>query len=84
MAIMASNYMIGKKWEGNYVHAWEHLPDKYAIENSGARFGVIISFSTSTSFEPDEGIQDPRVKKFNPVYSSRPGPIPVWDVKIVR
>ena len=76
--------MIGSPWEGNYVYAWTMLPDEYAIANSGAHFGVVISFKTYEQFIPDLGIDDPLVKMFNPVVSINPGPIYVWDVKIIE
>ena len=66
------------------LNAWRMKPDKYAVKNSGAHQGVIISFKTNASFEQDSGIYDPRVTKYGPVVSSRPGPIYVWDVKIVE
>ena len=82
-AIMATGVMTGSKWEGEYVYAWKTKPSKYAIENSGAHTGVIISFKTSTSFVMDTGITDPKVQMYGPVVSTVPGPIVVWDVQIV-
>ena len=83
-AIIAStNVMFGSAWEGGYVYAWKTMPSKYAIRNSGAHFGVIISFKTNASFTSDPGIDDPKVAMYGPVVSVRPGPILVWDVKIV-
>ena len=58
-------------------------PSSYAIENSGAHFGTIISFKTNASFVMDIGITDPKVMAYGPVRSLSPGPIKVWDVKIV-
>ena len=55
----------------------------YAIDNSGAHKGVVISFQTFEMFVPDVGITDPKVKKYSPVVSVRPGPISVMNVKIV-
>ena len=81
-AIMASGVMIGSPWESGYVFAWRQYPDTYAVENSGAHFGVIISFSTSAYFSEDNGIEDEDdIKKYGPVKSL--GPIQVWDVKVV-
>lgn len=45
--------------------------------------GVIISFKTNAVFVDDIGIANTKVKKFLPVRSIVPGPIYVWDVKIV-
>ncbi len=81
--IKTTGIMTGSSWEGGYVFAWEDKPNKYAIENSGARQGVVISFKTSASFVDDKGILDPKVTKYNPVVSAAPGPITVWDVQIV-
>ena len=75
--------MIGSEWEAGYVYAWRLPPNNYAIRNSGADFGVVIAFKTSASFSRDTGITDPRVQICGPVVSDRPGPITVWDVKIV-
>ena len=75
--------MTGSSWEGGYVFAWKNKPNKYAIENSGARQGVVISFKTNASFVKDDGIKNPKVTKYNPVGSAAPGPITVWDVQIV-
>ena len=81
--IYSTGTMYGSSYEGGRVYAWRMKPDKYAVKNSGAHQGVIISFKTNASFEQDSGIYDPRVTKYGPVVSSRPGPIYVWDVKIV-
>ena len=81
--IMATGTMKGSTWEGGYVYAFRNLPDKYAIENSGAHFGVVISFKTNQSFTLDTGISDPYVLAYGPVVSTSPGPIIVWDVQIV-
>lgn len=77
------NTLVGSIWEGGYVYAWKMPPSKYAIENSGAHMGVTISFKTSASFVMDTGITDPKVQMYGPVVSTVPGPIVVWDVKIV-
>ena len=82
-AIIASGLMTGSAWEGGYVYAWKTNPSKYAIENSGAHMGVTISFKTTASFVMDSGITDPKVLAYGPVVSTIPGPIAVWDVKIV-
>ena len=82
--IYSTGTMYGSSYEGGRVYAWRMKPDKYAVKNSGAHQGVIISFKTNASFEQDSGIYDPRVTKYGPVVSSRPGPIYVWDVKIVE
>ena len=58
-------------------------PGKYAVKNSGAHEGVIISFKTSAAFTVDTGISDPKVLWYAPVVSVAPGPVYVWDVKIV-
>ena len=83
-AIINTGVMTGSNWEGGYVYAWKTLPNQYAIENSGAHMGVIISFQTNAQFVMDMGITDPKVQKYGPVVSTAPGPILVWDVKIVR
>ena len=82
-SIMISGVMTGSPWEGGYVYAWENKPNKYAIENSGAHFGTMISFKTNAAFTRDNGIEDPAVGIYGPVVSSSPGPIAVWDVQIV-
>jgi len=81
--IASTNTMYGSEFENYYVFAFRKYPNKYAIKNSGAHTGVIISFKTSAIFVRDTGINDIKVKKFGPVVSSRPGPISVWDVKVV-
>jgi len=81
-SIMLTNTMCGSSWEGGYVYAWKTKPNKYAIDNSGARTGVIISFKTNAAFTIDTGINDPKVQKFGPVVSVNKGPIVVWDVRI--
>ena len=73
--------MYGSEWEGGYVYAFKRMPNKYAIENSGAHQGVIISFKSDAVFCTDPGIDDPKITKFGPVKAS--GPIVVWDVQIV-
>ena len=82
-AIKESCVMLGSDWEGGYVYAWKIKPNQYAIDNSGAHTGVIISFKTNATFEADRGISNPRVLIFGPVVSAMPGPIVVWDVEIV-
>ena len=82
-AIMSSGVMKGSDWEGGYVYAWKKIPNKYAIENSGAHNGVIISFRTNELFVKDTGITNSKVQIYGPVVSYTPGPISVWDVKIV-
>lgn len=82
-SIKMSGTMIGSSFEGGYVYAWQKKPNKYAIENSGAHFGVIISFKTNASFSRDDGISNPIANWYGPVVSNRPGPIAVWDVQIV-
>ena len=82
-SIMSSRIMTGSTWEGGYVFAWRNRPNKYAIKNSGASLGTIISFKTNVPFVKDNGIEDPLIQKFGPVKSFRPGPIAVWDVQIV-
>ncbi len=83
VAIKAMGVMTGSGFEGGYVYAWKKYPNKYAVNNSGASFGVIISFKTNASFIEDMGIDDPKVTAFAPVVSTRPGPISVWDVQII-
>jgi len=83
ISIMSSRIMCGSKWENGYVFAWRRKPNKYAIKNSGAHMGVVISFKTNASFVMDNGIVDPKVQIYGPVVSTIPGPIVVWGVKIV-
>ncbi len=83
LSIISSGYMYGSTWEGGYVYAWKTFPNNYAIENSGAHMGVVISFKTNATFVMDPGITDPKVQMFGPVVSTVPGPIAVWDVQIV-
>ena len=45
-------------WEGGYVFAFKQKPNGYAIKNSGAHLGVVISFQTSAMFVEDLGIMD--------------------------
>ena len=82
-AIMSTGVMKGSIWEGGHVFAWTKKPNSYAIKNSGAHFGTIISFKTNAHFIPDKGITDPAVSKYGPVISFRSGPITVWDIRIV-
>ena len=81
--ILTSKTLIGSAAEGNYVYAWERMPNKKAIKYSGAHPGVIISFKTTASFESDPGINNPYVMAYGPVRSVFPRPITVWDVNIV-
>ena len=81
-SIASSGIMIGSAWEGGYVYAWKFKPNNYAIKNSGAHQGVVISFKTNAVFSPDPGIIDPKIRIFAPVRAS--GPIQVWDVKIME
>ena len=60
----------------------QNKPSEYAIENSGAHFGVVISFKSNAAFFPDPGIVDLEVMKYGPVRAN--GPIVVWDVQIVE
>ena len=83
LSIQSTNIMYGGALEGGYVFAWRMKPNKYAVKNSGAHPGVIISFKTNAAFCDDNGIDDPRVSKFMPVVSVSKGPICVWDVQIV-
>ena len=83
MSIISKGMMMGSEYEGGYVYAWKTRPSKYAIENSGAHNGVIISFKTNVAFVKDNGIVDPKVQAYGPVVSTRPGPILVWNVTIV-
>lgn len=84
LSIINSGYLRGGNWEGGYVYAWKLLPSHYAVNNSGAHKGVIISFETKVAFVADVGIVDPLVKLCMPVVSLLPGPIPIENVKIVR
>ena len=81
--IVTNGVLNGSKWEGGYVYAWKNKPDKYAINNSGAHKGVILSFKTASSFVPDRGIKDPAVLLYGPVVSAAPGPVIIWDIQIV-
>ncbi len=77
-AIMLSGTMVGSSWEGGYVFAWESIPSPQAIEDSGAHFGVIISFQTDAVFVDDPGLaQNSMLSPYKPVRSSLPGPINV-------
>ena len=82
-SIISTGVMYGNKFEGGHVFAWRMKPNKYAIKNSGAHYGVIISFKTNTTFMTDSGITNSKVQKYGPVVSVMPGPIAVWDVQIV-
>ena len=85
LAIMSSNVLLGSQYEAGYVFAWRKMPTAYALKNSGARSdATIISFKTNVSFVRDGGIRDEKVLQCQPVVSSRPGPIAIWDVQIVR
>ena len=83
LKIIDSERLKGSSWEGGHVYAWKRKPSEYAIKNSGAHTGVIISFKTSASFVSDTGITDPNVQKYGPVVSVLPGPVVIWDVKVV-
>ena len=85
LAIQASKIMQGNKWAAGLVHAWRLYPSKKALKQSGAHFGVIISFKTNTAFVKDTKIiENSIIDIFSPVVSCRPGPIAVWDVQIVE
>ena len=85
LAIQASKIMQGNKWEAGLVHAWRLYPSKKALKQSGAHFGVIISFKTNTAFVRDLGIDaNTEAGRHLPVVSARPGPIAVWDVQILE
>ena len=84
LKIKSSNTLLGNKWEAGLIYAWRKYPNRYAQKYSGAHFGVIISFKTSTAFISDTGIKDPKVRSCGPVVSTRPGPIAVWDVQILE
>ena len=83
--IQTSNKLIGSNWEGGYVYAWRFLPNKSAIRASGAHYDnyVILAFRTNASFAPDNGIKNRVARQFQPVVSTRPGPISIWDVVAV-
>ena len=81
---MSTRFMYGSEWEAGYVFAFRNRPNKYAIKNSGAHQGVVISFKTSETFVDDTGISDEKIKKYGPVVSARKGPIEVWDIQIVE
>ena len=84
MSIMSTGIMRGSDFEGGYVFAWRIYPNKYAIQNSGAREGsVIIAFETNAAFASDPGIKDPKIRKYLPVRSVFPGSIYVKNVRIV-
>ena len=82
-SIISDQQLKGRTWEGGYVYAWRKNPSSYAIKNSGAHFGVTISFRTNATFVRDTGIDNPSVNKYLPVVSSSPGPIEIWDINIV-
>ena len=80
---MSGGKMYGSEWEGGQVFAWRLKPDSYAIENSGAHFGVIISFESYALFTSDKtSFDDPKIACFYPVKTI--GPIVVKNVKIVE
>jgi len=83
LLIKESGIMLGSRFEGGHIFAFRIFPNSYAIRNAGAHKGVIISFKTFSSFEPDSGINDWHVLKSMPVVSVFPGPIYVTDVEIV-
>ena len=78
-SIISTGVMYGNKFEGAHIFAWRMKP----IKNSGAHYGVIISFKTNATFMTDSGITNSKVQKYGPVVSVMPGPIAVWDVQIV-
>ncbi len=82
-SIKLSQIIYGSTWEGWHVFAWRLKPTRKAVEKSGAHFGVIISFKTNAAFTPDKGIGNAYAQAFLPVVTVFPGPIRVWDVKIV-
>ena len=85
LKIKSSMTMFGNKWEAGLIHAWRIHPSKKALKQSGAHFGVIISFKTNTAFVKDLGISDnTEAGRHLPVVSARPGPIAVWDVQILE
>ena len=87
-SIIASGIMIGSPWEGQYVFAWERIPSKKAIKNSGVNIklkkAVILSFETHYPFIKDIGISDPVASLYKPVRSFLPIPVIVSNVHIVR
>ena len=85
MLIWASGALVGSSYEGGYVFAWKSKPSQKAIKLSGARYaGAIISFRTNAAFERDPGIDDSYLLRFGPVRSCSPGPITIWDIKVLR
>jgi len=83
MSIKQSNLLIGSKFEAYYVFAWLMKPTQLAVNGSGAHTGIIISFKTRAPFQIDNGINNTYTKRFFPLKSVFPGPIAVWDVKVV-
>ena len=82
--IYLAQTLYGSDYEGNYIYAWKSLPDHKAVNISGARGDVVISFRTNAAFEKDPGVIDKHALRFGPVRSVFKGPITIWDVKIVR
>ena len=71
---------MGAGWymRGVYIPVKRH-------KQSGAHFGVIISFKTNTAFvKKIKKIENSIIDIFSPVVSCRPGPIAVWDVQFWR
>ena len=84
ISIVASHNLIGSKWEGGHVYVWGLPPSKQALKLSGAMSAeVLVAFTTTATFIPDPGIDDPVVKFFMPMQSVFPGPIIIKDAIII-
>jgi len=82
--IMASMTLMGSPWEGGYVFAWRRMPNRKALNLSGAKSAeVIVAFSTFAAFNDDWGITDKYVMQFQPVCSCFPGPVRANKVVIM-
>ena len=77
LEIVLTNVLKGSKEEaGYYVFAWKKRPNKKVLALSGAKFAeVLVKFKTNASFENDWGINDSKIKMFEPVRSVFKGPI---------
>ena len=83
-AIMGTGMLCGSPMEGGYVFVFGLKPSKYAVENCGAHGNVVIAFETTAAFERDFGIEDIRIRRFNPLRSVFRGPVMISNVRIVE
>ncbi len=75
-------------WEGGYVFAWRNMPNRDALDYSGAQLSeVIIRFETNAAFEKDPAFRGQyvpsSVRAAEPLRSVLPGPVKISNSVIV-